>query len=129
MKSSKWFACVLDQHPCQQAGFVSHMCVPTLFANACIWFGLTLRLCKIMPPGAKAVAFFLFVLGTLISTVLTQEVHISEVSTQKLILTCQDQEVQQDGWLVLVASALDTSSLARNVLKALRIPLLTPPAC
>jgi hypothetical protein len=81
-----------------------------------------------MPPGVTAVAFFLFVLGTLISTVLTQEVHISEVSTQKLILICQDEEVQQDGWLVLVASALDTTSLARNVLKAFGFPLLTPPA-
>jgi hypothetical protein len=123
-----WFACVLDQYPYQRAGFVSYVYVPTLFANACIWFGLTLYLRKIMPPGVTAVVFFLFVLGTLIFTVLTQEVHISEVSTQKLILICQDEEVQQDGWLVLVASALDTSSLARNVLKALGIPLLTPPA-
>jgi hypothetical protein len=122
----EWFSCVLDIYPYQKAGFVSYVYVPTLWASATIFFGLTLFIRKIIPIGVTAAVFFLLIAGVLIPTVLTQEVHISDVSTQQLILLCTEQE--DDGsWLAHSAKLLDTSSLARSVLATLGVSLRTPP--
>jgi hypothetical protein len=122
---NEWFDCILNQYPYQKTGFVSYIYVPTLFANACIFFGATLYARKILPQGVAGICFFLFILGTLISTVLTQEIYISEVSTQKLFLLCGSEE--ENYALSLATRFLDTSTLARSVLQEIGVKLLIPP--
>ena len=122
---NEWFDCILNQYPYQKTGFVSYIYVPTLFANACIFFGATLYARKILPQGVAGICFFLFILGTLISTVLTQEIYISEVSTQKLLLLCGSEE--ENYALSLATRFLDTSTVARSVLQEIGVKLLSPP--
>jgi len=122
----EWFSCVLDQYPYQRAGFVSYVYVPTLFAIATIFFVLTLFLRKIIDVKATSVVIFCLILPVLVATVLTQEVYISDVSTQKLLLLCTD-SAKDIGWLDRMAELLDTSSLARTVLSTLGIALQEPP--
>lgn len=124
----EWFDCVLNRYPYQKSAFVAYIYVPTLVANACIFFGATLYARKILPEGISLAVFVVLVLGTLVSTVLAQEIHISQVSTQQLVLVCDD--ICLDGErhvLALAARMLDTSALAKTVLGFLGIPLNAPP--
>jgi len=123
----EWFDCVMEQYPWQQAGFVSYVYVPTLFGTAGIFFGLTLYIRKILSLQATSTLIVGFIVPILVATVLTQEVHISEVSTQQLIIMCKDDGNDDASLLATAAKFLDTSALARTILKALGIAMKTPP--
>jgi hypothetical protein len=127
---NEWFACVLDTWPYQITAFANYIYIPTLFSFSLLIFGGTLYARKIFSPIIFAVSFFPLVLGTLVVTVLTQEVYITRVSTQRLIIFCpEDNEPSDSNDLVhRMAELLNTSELAIMILKYLNIPLKEPPS-
>ena len=137
-----WLDCVLSEYPYQIPGLVNYIYIPTIFSVSLIFFGFTLLLRHQISPRTFAIFFLGLNLGVLGMTVLTQEIHITEVSTQKLILPCRRGDSYNDndddnndngygmmegeGWKVL-EQWLDTSTLAKTVLAKLGIALNTPP--
>ena len=122
---SEWLDCVSRQYPYQQAAFVLYIYIPFLWSIATIFFGMTLYTRKILSVAGASNMILLLVLPTLLLTVLSQEVHMSEVSTQKLILLCGNRE--ESASLEELGRLLDTSKLAQTVLAYLDIQLRTPP--
>ena len=74
---------------------------------------------------ALGLGFAGLVIVTLVSTVLMQEVHLPDVSTQMLWLPCP--APPPGSWSAWVAQKFDTSALARSVLAMLRDPPTPPP--
>lgn len=149
---NEWFECVLQEYPYQIAGFTNYIYLPTLLAFSMIMFGLTLYNRKIVSAPIFAMTFLILNLGILFVTVLTQEIHITNVSTQRLILpcpqintatqnTCLDNDENNydtagdcmvetsshTSFIDALSQVLDTSSLAKSILAYFGIPLNTPP--
>lgn len=72
--------------------------------------------------------FLVLVPVVILVTVITQEIHIPGVSTQKLIILCPrpDPVAAQPNFWARMETMLDTSKLAQNVLGYLEIPVVVP---
>jgi hypothetical protein len=110
---AQWYKCVLEQYPLQREGFVNFVYVPATWAFAIMLFGATLLMRKIISDTTFGVAFVALILCTLAATVITQEVWIPFLSTQKLIIDCPQ---RSDQLLTRMANTLDTSRLAHSIL-------------
>jgi hypothetical protein len=108
-----WYKCVLEQYPMQREAFVHYVYVPATWAFAIMLFGATLLMRKIISDTTFGVAFVGLILLTLLSTVVTQELWMPFLSTQKLLIDCPG---QTSPFLTTLAETLDTSRLAHNVL-------------
>jgi hypothetical protein len=99
-----------------QEGFSGYVYVPTTWVLAAEMFGVTLLNRRILTQVEFGLVFGVCVFGILISTVLSQEVHIPVVTTQRLLLPCP--EPPPGTWLRTAVEVLDTSVLAQRVLAA-----------
>ena len=114
-----WWECVSREYPEQGPAMAAYIYVPAAWAFAVMLFGATLWNRKIIGDVALGGWFAGFVLATLVSTVLMQEVHFPEpASTQKLWLPCPAPAA--GSWSAWAVVHLDTSMLARSVLARIR---------
>jgi hypothetical protein len=113
-----WWECVQAAYPQQSVGMVAYIYVPATVTFSTMFFGATLWLRRIVGDLVFGGVFLGLVLATLVGTVLMQEVHIPEVSTQRLYLPCPAPAVGT--WRAELADSLDTSALAQSILRRLR---------
>jgi hypothetical protein len=121
----EWWQCVQVAYPMQAIAMVAYIYIPATWAFAVMLFGSTLWNRKIIGDLALGLGFAGLVIVTLVSTVLMQEVHLPDVSTQMLWLPCP--APPPGSWSAWVARKFDTSALARSVLAMLRDPPTPPP--
>ena len=114
----EWWQCVQRAYPMQAIAMVAYIYVPATWAFAVMLFGSTLWHRKIIGDMALGGGFAGLVLATLVSTVLMQEVHLPDVSTQMLWLPCPTPP--PDSWSAWIATKFDTSALARSALALMR---------
>jgi len=106
-----WWECVQERYPFQAAGMVGYIYVPTTVIFSLILFGCSLYQRKIISPQGFGIASSIVILGILVSTVLSQEVHIPDVSTQRIYLPCEE---PPSGTLeATIVEALDISKYSR----------------
>jgi len=124
LEGDSWWHCVQAAYPMQSVGMVGYIYVPATWTFAVMMFGATLHQRKVVGELPLGVVFLGLVLGTLLCTVLLQEVHIPVVSTQRLYLPCPAPPT--GSWQALAAEKLDTSVLAQGALAWLRVAPATP---
>jgi hypothetical protein len=120
----EWLACTVGVYPKQLEGFSGYVYVPTTWMFAAMLFGATLLNRKMITGKEFGVIFGIGVIGILVLTVLSQEVHIPFVSTQRLIIPCP--AAKPGTWLKMVVDCLDTSILAQNFLTKFGMEFIPP---
>eukprot|EP00592_Proboscia_alata_P001125 CAMPEP_0194367036 /NCGR_PEP_ID=MMETSP0174-20130528/15154_1 /TAXON_ID=216777 /ORGANISM="Proboscia alata, Strain PI-D3" /LENGTH=287 /DNA_ID=CAMNT_0039142597 /DNA_START=319 /DNA_END=1179 /DNA_ORIENTATION=- len=84
----EWWNCVQTVYPLQAWGMVMYIYIPATWAFASILFGATLWLRKIINDVEFGLGAMALSLLMVLITVLSQEVHIPSVSTQRLYIPC-----------------------------------------
>lgn len=114
IQGEDWWRCIQDRYPIQASGMVAYIYIPATVTFSSILFGATLYQRKIISSNEFGVVTMLTILICLLSTVLSQEVHIPDVSTQRIYLPCQDPPA--GSWEEKILIALDFSQYARSIL-------------
>mmetsp|Transcript_4064 Transcript_4064/g.5321 ORF Transcript_4064/g.5321 Transcript_4064/m.5321 type:complete len:327 (+) Transcript_4064:92-1072(+) len=112
---SSWYSCVLQKYPMQHVGFVHYVYIPATFSFAAMLFGATLLNRKIIGNTCFGMVFLGVILLTLALTVISQEIHIPFVSTQKLFLYCPQSDEFGSSWLPTIEENLDISRAVQNL--------------
>lgn len=109
--SMDWWSKVLHAYPLQGNALVFFVYIPACCVVSIIMFAATLYNRKILQTTSFALLVFCSVFGILLSTVLSQELHIPCVSTQKLLI-----DVEGHGRVLGIPTAyLDTSKAAQRM--------------
>lgn len=109
--SVDWWNRVLHAYPLQANALVYFVYIPACCVVSIIMFAATLYNRKILRTTSFALLVFCSVFGILLSTVLSQELHIPCVSTQKLLI-----DVEGHGTVFGIPTAyLDTSKAAQRM--------------
>ncbi|CAK0888067.1 unnamed protein product [Prorocentrum cordatum] len=114
LSGDEWIACVVDRYPKQLQGLSGYVYVPATVMFAAMLFGGTLLERKIISGLQFAQIFGGGVGVVILTTVLSQELHIPFVSTQRIILPCP--EAEPGSLLDVIVRRFDTSILAQTVL-------------
>lgn len=114
LQGEAWWTCIQDRYPLQASGMVGYIYIPATVSFSLILFGATLFQRRILSATEFGIASTLIVVGCLLATVLSQEVHIPDVSTQRIYLPCNDPPA--DSFKGRMVIALDFSQYARSVL-------------
>jgi len=111
----EWWECIQHRYPEQNVGMVGYIYVPATVTFSLILFGATLYQRGILSASSFGMSSIIIVTFCLIGTVLSQELHIPNVSTQRIYLPCT--EPVSGTWEAQIVNALDFSFYARNVLR------------
>jgi len=110
-----WWTCVQERYPMQAPGMVAFIYVPATLTFSIMLFGATLYQRGIIDAIEYGIGSTLFILVCLVATVLHQEIHIPDVSTQRIYLPCQ--EPLPGSFEAGAVKAMDFSRYARNLLQ------------
>lgn len=83
---SPWLSQVIKWYPVQMVAFTYYVYIPASLGLNVIFFAATLHIRKLVSTKTFVSIILVFVLGTLVPTVLSQEFHIAYRSTQKLLI-------------------------------------------
>ena len=86
----EWWECIQGRYEMQAAGMVAFIYVPTTVVFNLILFGATLFQRGIINEKELGMSSTVIILTCLVSTVISQEVLIPDVSTQRLFLPCEE---------------------------------------
>lgn len=114
LSGDEWITCVVDRYPKQLQGLSGYVYVPATFMFAAMMFGATLLDRKLISGLQFGQIFGGGVGSVILTTVLSQELHIPFVSTQRIILPCP--EAAPGSLLDVLVRRFDTSILAQTVL-------------
>ena len=120
----EWLECVEQVYPAQRFGFSGYVYVPASWAVGAMLFGASLLNRKIIDTATFALTFGVGVMSVVFITVISQEVHIPYVSTQKLIVPCP--APAEDSFYGKVVSAMDTSVAAQAFLRSFDFEITKP---
>ncbi|CAG5098461.1 Oidioi.mRNA.OKI2018_I69.XSR.g15687.t1.cds [Oikopleura dioica] len=112
-QGESWLTCIEDKYPFQRQGFAGYVYVPTTWAVAIIFFGVTLVMRKIVTVEQLNYFGITSVVLVLITTVILQEYHIPFISTQKLFIPCGTPE--ENSWSAWASESLDFSAGAQKI--------------
>lgn len=112
----EWYECVQTRYSHQASGMVGYIYVPATVTFAMILFGATLNQRKIVSDVAYGLSSAVIVCVCVVGTVLSQEVHIPYVSTQRIYSPCIEPIVGSTEYMIV--KALDFSMYARSILTA-----------
>ena len=110
----EWWECIQDCYPEQNVGMVGYIYVPATVTFSLILFGATLYQRSILSASSFDTSSAIVVIFCLFGTVLSQELHIPYVSTQRIYLPCVEPKVGT--WESQVVHTL--SLYARNILRS-----------
>ena len=113
----EWLECIGHRYPLQSAGMIAYIYIPASVTFSLMLFAATLFQRGILSAPEFGMGASAVVLICLVATVLSQEVHIPDISTQRIYLPCVDPEPYS--WEGHVVEALDFSKYARMVLTSL----------
>ena len=112
----EWWVCIQNRYPAQSTSMVAFIYVPTTVTFSLILFGATLYQRGILSNVQFGAGSGVIVMVCVVGTVLTQELHVLNVSTQRIYLPCHEPDFgSMEGDLV---KALDFSRYARRILTA-----------
>ncbi len=115
-----WWKCIQGRYTMQAPGMVAFIYVPTTLAFNIILFGVTLYQRKILSEFAFGCGSIIIIFTCIVSTVLLQEVHIPNVSTQRIYLPCVEPEPGKGEGVgsfdALLVESMDFSKYARKIL-------------
>lgn len=112
-----WWTCIQQRYPFQSIAMVAYIYIPTSLTFSFILFGATLLHRKVINENELGIASIIVISTCVISCVLMQEIHLPNVSTQKVYLPCTDPSFgeEQQLWERWAWEALDFSSHSRLV--------------
>ncbi len=113
----EWWMCIQGKYTLQNVGMVAYIYVPATVTFSLMLFGATLYMRGILSDAEYGMGSALVVLVCLLGTVLSQELHIPDVSTQRIYLPCQEPE--RGTWEADMVKAMDFSRYARRILTSL----------
>eukprot|EP00970_Alexandrium_tamarense_P018242 scaffold13324_cov206-Alexandrium_tamarense.AAC.12 len=114
LQGEEWWSCIQNRYPMQASGMIAYIYVPATVTFSLFLFGATLYQRKIMSASEYGIISLMVILVCLLATVLSQEIHIPDVSTQRIYLPCEDPAM--DSLEEKVLEALDFSRYARSIL-------------
>lgn len=112
----QWLECLAEEYPSQRLAFSSYIYVPAATALAAIMFGATLLIRKAVPKSVFCALFLIITPLTVGVTVLSQEIHLPFVSTQRLLLPCPALPEGKMVALQRLSDVLDLSHHAQTIL-------------
>lgn len=115
LQGEDWWTCIQDRYPLQASGMVAFIYIPATVTFSLILFGATLYQRKILSPVEFGITSLVLTGVCLLSAVLSQELHIPYISTQRIYLPCKD-PLFPDSLEGKILHALDFSLYARSVL-------------
>lgn len=116
LRGQDWYECVQTRYSHQASGMVQYIYIPASVTFSLVLFGATLFARGIVSSTVFGVASLVVVIVCLVGTVLTQEVHIPDISTQRIFLPCVEPEAGTMEQRIV--EALDFSLYARAFLAA-----------
>ena len=108
----KWWECIQQTYPQQNVGMVGYIYVPATVTFSLILFSATLYQRGIISDTQFGIGAATVTMICLVATVLSQELHIPFVSTQRIYLPCE--EPVENGIEASILNALDVSVYART---------------
>lgn len=108
----EWWECIQQRYPEQNVGMVGYIYVPATVTFSLILFSATLYQRGILSDVQFGIGAATITLVCLIATVLSQELHIPFVSTQRIYLPCQE-PMDDSSMEAYIVKALDFSVYAR----------------
>jgi len=112
-----WWECIQKRYPAQGSGMVAFIYVPATVTFSLMLFGATLYSRKIISEAEFGLLSSFTIMVCLVGTVLSQELHIPYISTQRIYLPCHEPEF--DTLEYFVVNLLDFSMYARTILSKL----------
>ena len=110
----EYWQCVQERYPMQASGMAAFIYIPTSLTFNIILFGATLYQRKVLTEAAFGVGSVFIILTCIVSTILSQEVHIPDVSTQRIYLPCEEPVAKTLEFEIV--KFLDFSRYARMIL-------------
>ena len=114
IQGEEWWKCIQNRYPMQASGMVAYIYIPATVTFSLILFGATMFQRKILSAEEFGIASMMIIFICLLATVLSQEIHIPYVSTQRIYLPCKDPPM--DSFEGRVLDVLDFSLYARSIL-------------
>ena len=108
----EWWECIQQTYPQQNVGMVGYIYVPATVTFSLILFSATLYQRGIISDVQFGIGAAAITMVCLIATVLSQELHIPFVSTQRIYLPCE--EPIENSTEAYILNALDFSIYARS---------------
>ena len=109
----EWWDCVQERYPLQGVGMIGYIYVPATTTFGLMLFAATLYQRGILTDIQFGLGSLCITMICLVSTVLSQELHIPFVSTQRIYLPCV--EPPEDTFEAKILHALDFSVLSRVI--------------
>jgi len=109
-----YWTCLQERYPVQGVAMSAYIYVPTTVVFSVVIFGATLYQRGIVSAFAFGAIIVGSALTSLVTTVLSQELHVPYVSTQRIFLPCV--EPLEGTWEASMVKALDFSVASRHVL-------------
>jgi hypothetical protein len=111
----EWWECIQQRYPEQNVGMVGYIYVPATVTFSLILFSATLYQRGILSDIQFGIGAATITLVCLIATVLSQELHIPFVSTQRIYLPCHEpMDDSSSSMEAYIVQALDFSVYARS---------------
>ena len=114
MFGQDWWDCIQQRYQAQNIAMVAYIYVPATVTFSFISFCATLYLRGILSDIEFGVGSAAIVMVCLIGTVLSQEVHVPDISTQRIYLPCLEPAIGSKEFQLV--KALDFSKYARMIL-------------
>jgi hypothetical protein len=109
-----WWECIQQRYQAQNISMVAYIYVPTTVTFSLILFCATLYVRGMLTDVEFGVRCGTIVMVCLVGATLVQEVHIPDISTQRIYLPCLEPEIGSDEFHFV--KALDFSRYARMIL-------------
>lgn len=109
-----WWDCIQERYPMQNVGMIGCIYIPATVTFSLSLFGATLYQRKILSEVEFGLMTFAIISICVLGTVLSQEINIPDVSTQKIYLPCEEPAVGT--WEYEMMKSMDFSRYARKVL-------------
>ena len=81
LEGEQWVDCISQTYPAQKIGFAGYVYIPASWVFSAMMFGVTLVDRKILHQITFGLIFGVAIMGILLCTIISQEIHIPFVST------------------------------------------------
>ena len=112
-----WWECIQERYSAQGSGMVAFIYVPATVTFSLMLFGATLYSRKIISEVEFGLVSSVTIIVCLVGTVLSQELHIPFISTQRIYLPCHEPEIGTMEHSIV--HLLDFSRYARMILSTI----------
>ena len=125
---NEWFECIVQtQHALQGVAMTAYIYVPSITVFSLCSFLPTLHSRKMITDVQLGLTFFLAVVGIVVVAVMSQELVVPDVSTQKLYIPCIVPTPKTNPVEYYIMDSLDVSKITRKFLRSVLGRSIPPP--